>query len=118
MTLSFVETRWFTENCLEYFLDDDGYRRFQTALTEAPDAGRVMPGTGGFRKIRWADPRRGKGKRGGIRVIYLHVADVFLVVLADAYNKDEADDLTAAERAELERLAGVLRDEMRKGEYG
>jgi hypothetical protein len=47
------------------YLDDDGYRRLQQkALLEYPKKGELMPGTGGFRNLRWQDPRRGKGKRG------------------------------------------------------
>ena len=42
----------------------------QEALLKNPEKGDVMPGTGGFRKLRWRDPRLGKGKRGGLRVIY------------------------------------------------
>jgi hypothetical protein len=118
VTLSFVETTWFTKNCLEYFGDDEGYRKFQETLLRAPEAGRVMPGCGGFRKLRWRDPRRGKGTRGGIRVIYLYLADVLVVLLADAYDKDEASDLMEEQKTELSRLAGVLREELRRASYG
>jgi hypothetical protein len=41
---------------------------------ENPEMGDVMPGTGGFRKVRWEDARRGKGKRGGLRVMYYYLA--------------------------------------------
>lgn len=84
----------------------------------APEAGRVMPGCGGFRKFRWRDPRRGKGTRGGIRVIYLYCSDVLVVLLADAYDKDEASDLTEEQKTELARLAGIVREELRKASYG
>ena len=56
------------------YLDDDEYRGLQGFLAGKPAAGDVMAGTGGFRKLRWGDPRRGKGKRGGLRVIYYHLA--------------------------------------------
>ena len=52
------------------YLTDDEYRELQNRLAAAPEHGAVIPGTGGFRKLRWADPRRGKGRRGGLRVIY------------------------------------------------
>jgi mRNA-degrading endonuclease RelE of RelBE toxin-antitoxin system len=118
VTLSFVETTWFTENCLEYFGDDEGYRQFQEALLRDPEAGRVIPKCGGFRKLRWCDPRRGKGTRGGIRVIYLYLSDVLVVLLTDAYNKNEASDLTEAQKIELSRLADTLREELRRASNG
>jgi hypothetical protein len=69
-----------------------------------------MPGCGGLRKLRMADPRRGKGKRGGARVIYLHVAEANVIYLMDIYGKDEREDLTADQKKVLKRLA----DEYRK----
>jgi len=60
-----------------------------------------MPGTGGFRKARWADVRRGKGRRGGLRIIYYHFKSdsQWLMTL---YGKDEASDLTAKEKKALQ----------------
>lgn len=66
--MEFLEAPAFTRYLSEY-LDDEGYRRFQRELARKPEAGDLIPGTGGFRKIRWADIRRGKGRRGGLRVI-------------------------------------------------
>lgn len=54
-----------------------------------------MPGTGGFRKMRWADERRGKGRRGGLRIIYYYFASDNQVWLMTLYDKDEAVDLDA-----------------------
>lgn len=64
---SFVETRLFTRLVAEY-LSDAEYGELQAALMTNPDAGAVVPGSGGVRKLRWAAP--GRGKRGGFRVIY------------------------------------------------
>jgi hypothetical protein len=60
-----------------------------------------MPGTGGFRKIRWADKRRGKGRRGGLRVIYYHFAADHQIWLMTFYGKNEAADLTPGEKKAL-----------------
>ena len=60
-----------------------------------------MPATGGFRKMRWADARRGKGRRGGLRVIYYYLASDRQIWLMTLYSKDEAADLTAAEKKSL-----------------
>jgi len=60
-----------------------------------------MPGCGGFRKMRWADVRRGKGRRGGLRIIYYHFRSDSQVWLMTLYDKDEASDLTAKEKRAL-----------------
>ena len=64
---SFIETRAFTKLVLEY-LTDAGYAALQAALIGDPEAGPVIPGSGGVGKLRWAAP--GRGKRGGYRIIY------------------------------------------------
>lgn len=69
-----------------------------------PLAGDVIQGTGGLRKIRFADPRRQKGKRGGLRVIYYFWRDGEQFWLFTLYDKDEAADLTAAERKAVKAL--------------
>ena len=73
MKLVFFETRLFTAQ-LPGYIDDDEYKELQQFLLNNPDAGDVMLGTGGFRKVRWHDARRGKGKRVGLRVIYYWIA--------------------------------------------
>ena len=65
--ISFVETKLFTRLVQEY-LSDDEYSELQQALIANPEAGAVVPGSGGIRKLRWGVA--GRGKRGGIRVIY------------------------------------------------
>jgi hypothetical protein len=85
------------------YLDDDGFAELQSYLASNPEAGDMVPGAGGIRKLRWKDPRRGKGKRGGLRVIYycfLSEREIWLLTLFD---KDEAADLTKDEREQLRR---------------
>ena len=60
--------------------------------------GDMMPGTGGFRKVRWQDPKRGKGKRGGLRVIYYYLSANHQIWFFTLYNKNEAIDLTPDEK--------------------
>src|SRR5215469_1110455 len=67
--MEFIEAPAFTRYLSEY-LSDDEYRRLQLLLRVDPERGDLMPATGGFRKLRWTDPKRGKGRRGGLRIIY------------------------------------------------
>ncbi len=60
-----------------------------------------MPGTGGFRKLRWGDETRGKGKRSGLRIIDVFLPEAHQVWLFTLYGKNEADDLTPAQKAQL-----------------
>ncbi len=78
-------------------------------LMANPHAGNVIEGTGGLRKVRFADKTRGKGKRGGLRVIYYWWVSGEQFWLFTVYNKDEMDDLTAAQRKVLK---GLLEQEM------
>jgi mRNA-degrading endonuclease RelE of RelBE toxin-antitoxin system len=97
------------------YLDDEEFRSFQTMLMTAPEAGKVIEGTGGLRKIRYSDSRRQKGKRGGLRVIYYYWHDGTQFWLFTIYDKDEADDLTAAQKKMLKnRLDTELTERGRK----
>jgi hypothetical protein len=69
MKAVFVELPAF-QRCRADYLDDEEFRSLQNSLLLNPLAGDVIEGTGGLRKLRHPDPRRGKGKRGGLRVIY------------------------------------------------
>jgi hypothetical protein len=98
--MEFIEAFAFTRYLLEYS-SEEGYRQLQARLAANPDIGDLMPGTGGFRKMRWADARRGKGRRGGLRVIYYHFASDHQIWLMTLYDKNEASDLTANEKKAL-----------------
>src|SRR5437867_12904709 len=87
--MEFLEAPAFTRYLSDYLTDDE-YRERQNRLAAAPELGDVMPGTGGFRKLRWGDPRRGKGRRGGLRVIYYYFPGEQQIWLMTLYDKDEA----------------------------
>lgn len=108
----FIEFPGFDNARDDYFGSDQAFAAFQWDLAAGPEQGDVMPGCGGLRKVRWSDARRGKGKRGGLRVIYLLIPEVRVVVLMDVYDKDEADDLSAKEKREVSRLAREIKDEL------
>lgn len=88
--LIFVETKLFT-SLVDQYLSDDEYAALQQAMMASPDAGDVIRGSGGVRKLRWGLP--GRGKRGGIRVIYYlrrRQGEVWMLTL---YAKNEADSI-------------------------
>jgi len=95
--MEFFEAPAFTRY-LDDYLTDDELAAVQCLLMANPEAGDVMPGTGGFRKLRWRDQRRGKGRRGGMRVIYYHLTSDFQIWLAAVYDKDEIDDLSPKDK--------------------
>jgi len=97
MNATFIELPLFQRLRDEYF-DDDSFKALQSELMKNPEAGDVIQGTGGLRKIRHADERRGKGKRGGLRVIYFWKDANDQFWLFTVYDKDEADDLTPKQR--------------------
>jgi hypothetical protein len=101
---SFVETTEFSK-WQPRFLPGAAYGELQKELIANPQKGAVMPGCGGLRKIRIRDPKRQRGKRGGARVIYLHVPEAEQFLMLDVYSKGEKEDLTAAEKAEFRELA-------------
>lgn len=88
--LTFIELPPFSALREELFPDDE-FAAFQTYLVAHPEVGDVIPGTGGCRKIRWA--ARGKGKRGGARVIYFLALRDGTIILVAAYGKGERDDV-------------------------
>ena len=110
MDAIFVEARAFTQVVEEYFGSDETYSAFQHFLARSPESGRVIAGCGGLRKVRWADPRRGKGKRGGLRIIYLYIPEAQRFFMLDVYDKDEAEDLSPADRARLAQLAAEYKE--------
>ena len=100
MQATFFETKSFTASLPDYLTDEE-YRELQQVMLRNPMSGDVMPGTGGFRKMRWTDSRRGKGKRGGLRVIYYWIGRDKQIWMFAIYDKDEMTDLSPAEKKAL-----------------
>ncbi len=103
MKAVFVELPAFSRYRLNY-LDDESFRGLQAAMIRNPEAGEVIEGTGGLRKLRYGDPRRGKGKRGGLRVIYYWWGSSSQFWLFTLYDKDEMADLRPSDKKALKRL--------------
>jgi hypothetical protein len=102
--LRFVETPIFTEDIVQILADSE-YAELQAALILQPDLGELMPGTGGLRKMRWASPSQGRGKRGGIRIIYYWYVSDSLIYLLMAYPKSKREDLSAQQKQMLRKIA-------------
>jgi hypothetical protein len=82
-------------------MEDEELFRLLEWLAVHPEMGKVIPASGGLRKIRWA--AKGHGKRGGARVIYFWWTSADRILLLDIYAKNEQQDLGAAEIEELKR---------------
>ena len=89
---SFIESRLFSRLVGDYLTDDE-YARLQGALIEAPESGALVPGSGGVRKLRWA--QSGRGKRGGIRVIYYAKTREGVIWMLTIYAKNEEENIPA-----------------------
>jgi len=98
--MEFIEAPAFTRHVPEY-LDDDQFRDLQDALSRDPESGDLIAGTGGFRKLRWADKRRSKGRRGGLRIIYYFFPAQKQIWFVTLYGKNEAGDLSQKEKKTL-----------------
>ena len=103
MLATFVELPPFERTRKDY-MDDAAYSTLQHELMGNPEAGDVMEGTGGLRKLVQPDPRRGKGKRGGLRVIYYWWSGGDQFWLFAVFDKDQASDLTPDQRKALKQM--------------
>jgi len=96
-----IETPIFTRR-IQAILSDEEYRLLQAQLIQKPDAGKIIPGSGCLRKLRWS--AGGHGKRGGIRVIYYWFVSQEVVLMLFAYRKNEQDDLTPDQLKQLKKI--------------
>ena len=97
------------ERAIRKLLPEDARREMEGAVVATPGAAPVIRGTGGIRKLRWGGS--GRGKRGGIRVIYFWQAGPEAIYMLTAYAKADRDDLTAADRKALARLVTAIQRE-------
>lgn len=103
MDALFIELPAFEKHRRDY-LDEELFHRFQQELLKNPEAGDLVEGAGGLRKIRVVDQRRNKGKRGGLRVIYYWWSGFDQFWLFTLYGKNEQDDLTPPQKKLLTQL--------------
>src|SRR5712692_1812395 len=89
---SFIETKLFSRLLGDYLTDDE-YAQVQGALADAPSRGALVPGSGGVRKLRWSQP--GRGKRGGVRIIYYAKTHEGIIWMLTIYAKNEEQNIPA-----------------------
>src|SRR4030066_624809 len=99
--MTIIETPIFTRR-IQVMLSDEEYRLLQAHLVNKPDVGKIIPGSGGMRKLRWS--AKGHGRRGGIRVIYYWFISKDIILLLFAYFKNEQDDLTKEQLRQLKKI--------------
>ena len=107
LSVVFIESRVFSRRLLQLGRagSESVLGSIASDLLENPERGRLVPGLGGIRKARAADPVRGKGKRGGFRYLYLYFVTDQEIHLLYLFDKDEQEDLSPSERKMLRDLA-------------
>jgi mRNA-degrading endonuclease RelE of RelBE toxin-antitoxin system len=90
--MEFIETSTFTKLVYAY-LSEDEYLGLQNHLVQYPESGNIVPGSGGIRKVRWA--MAGKGKSGGVRIIYFFKKNDDEIWLLTIYSKNEIENIPA-----------------------
>jgi hypothetical protein len=113
MDFSLVQLRAFSEKWKRYRLTDEDLQSLEQTLIERPEAGPVMRGTGGLRKVRFSPAGTAGGKSGALRICYAVFRQFSRIYLVTFFAKNDSDNLTAAERASaksvLETIGGLLR---------
>jgi hypothetical protein len=109
MPQTFIELAGFTRLWRQSRLTDDDLRMLQLQLLERPDAGVVMSGTGGMRKIRFAPASRRTGKSGAFRVCYVYFHAAETVILLTLFAKSDKENLTPVEKAQYKAIIAALR---------
>ena len=100
-----IETPTFTKRVIE-ILSEDEYRLFQIKLIDDPEAGNIIKGSGGIRKIRWSVS--GRGKRGGSRILYYWYNKQGVILMLFIFKKNESDNLT---KTQLKVLKTIVESE-------
>ena len=96
-----VETAVFTKQ-VRKLLSDEEYQRMQFELINRPNAGAIIRGSGGLRKIRWS--AKGRGKRGGSRIIYYWAVSEEQILMLLIYPKNVQDDLSSEQLTTLRNI--------------
>ena len=105
--ITVAETAVFMRQASVLWTEDERLE-FVDFIARNPEAGDLIPASGGVRKIRWG--RRGSGKRGGVRIIYFYHDPAMPVYLLMIYAKARRDDLSADAQRTVQRLVARLKE--------
>jgi hypothetical protein len=100
-----VETRQFATRATKIWSEEE-LDAFTSYIAANPEAGDIVAGTGGVRKVRWSS--QGRGKRGGVRIIYFFHSEASPLFLLDLYAKNQQSDLNAQDKKELKTFVETL----------
>lgn len=114
MHLTFVQLARFESRWARLKLTDEDLRALEQVLLRNPEAGAVVPGTSGLRKVRFAPPSRHVGKSGAFRVCYIYFRMAQAVYLLAIYPKNEQANLTSQEKAAARQLIEIISRGIRK----
>ncbi|MBQ3863052.1 MAG: type II toxin-antitoxin system RelE/ParE family toxin [Schwartzia sp.] len=109
MNRQFIEVPLFTKRWAEIGLGNEELRALQIMLLKNPEAGPVIEGTGGIRKVRF--PLENRGKSGSVRICYTDFDEYEVTYLITAFTKKEQENLSAAEKSVLKKLVKMLKEE-------
>ncbi len=112
MTREFILLPEFDKRWKSLKLSDEQLRGVQDFLCLQPDAGALIEGTGGLRKVRWSFP--GSGKRGGLRILYLDLAAYEKTYLISVFKKNRQITLSAEEKTLIKQVVNAIKDEVRR----
>jgi len=112
LNASFVQLSIFVSAWQYLGLNDEDLRALENLIRERPQAGKVIPGTGGVRKIRFAPPSWNRGKSGAVRVCYACFMAGKAVFLLTAYGKNKKENLTADEKKSYRKLLSQIEESL------
>jgi len=112
MVREFIYTPKFDKEWNRLGLSDYDLSLLEAYLLENPEAGKIIKGTGGIRKLRWILPNAGKS--GGIRILYVDFIFSEIIAMFDLFPKDEKENLTNTEKAILKQVVKAIGEELRK----
>jgi hypothetical protein len=109
--ITFIETKIFSKR-IARLISDSAFAVFQADLAQNPEKGPVIEGTGGLRKVRWN--LKGKGKSGGVRIMYLFLKTDGVIHLVFVFSKSESSNLSADEKKQLKNIVKAIKLEYKK----
>ena len=113
MKREFIYFKVFDKSWSEMGLTFDDLTELENVIMSNPTIGKIIQGTGGIRKMRFALPNN-KGKSGGARILYIDFVSYEQTIMLNAYSKGEKDNITDSEKSQLKKIVEGISKELRK----